>query len=175
MTHWSETSMQMFSSWIRVDFKFSLNSQDMDLGDGLSFSRLSEPKLVFVEKEIAQVCECTGVFRAWYFWRISLLLILIACIVLVDYKMKYFIRGHDMIYLRLFFRLSECSQFGHMKSLAGLSYGVKLVILICSWYLCGMNVKDWRIRDIGLDAPPRQNQLRMVWFLRVREAGVVAR
>ena len=30
----------------------------------------------------------------------------------------------------LFFRLSECSQFGHMKSLAGLSYGVKLVILI---------------------------------------------
>ena len=38
-----------------------------------------------------------------------------------------------------------------------------------------MNVKDGRIRDIGLDAPPRQNQLRMVWFLRVREAGVVAR
>ena len=54
----------MFSSGMRVDFKFSLNSQDMDLGDGLSFSRLSEPKLVFVEKEIAQVCECTGVFRA---------------------------------------------------------------------------------------------------------------
>ena len=81
-------------SWFQV----SLNSQDMDLGDGLSFSRLSEPKLVFVEKEIAQVCECTGVFRAWYFWRMSLLLILIACIVLVDYKMKYFIRGHDMIY-----------------------------------------------------------------------------
>ena len=62
-----------------------------------------------------------------------LLLILIACIVLVDYKMKYFIRGHDMIYginAYVVFRLSECSQFGHMKSLAGLSYGVKLVILI---------------------------------------------
>ena len=32
------------------------------------------------------------------FGRMSLLLILIAGIVLVDYKMKYFIRGHDMIY-----------------------------------------------------------------------------
>ena len=54
----------MFSSWIRVDFKFSLNSQDMDLGDGLSFRSVFGTKLVFVEKEIAQVCECTGVFRA---------------------------------------------------------------------------------------------------------------
>ena len=88
----------MFSSWIRIDFKFSLNSQDMDLGDGLSFSRLPEPKLDFVEKEIAQVCECTGVFVRDTFGACCLLLILIACIVLVDYKMKYFIRGHDMIY-----------------------------------------------------------------------------
>ena len=46
----SKASMQMFSIWIRVYFKFSLT----DGLDGLSFLPALGTKLVFVEKEIAQ-------------------------------------------------------------------------------------------------------------------------